>query len=563
MLKRLAIKDFIIIKKLEIDFTEGLNVLSGETGAGKSIILGALLQLLGAKSSKDLIRPSGNSSLLQAIFELEHSDLKNIYELDENGSGELIISKEIISSGKSVSKINGVFVSQKELRELASALVSVYGQDDKLKIYDKSEQLKILDAYMREEGATERAELKKLSSDYKNKLKELNALTDMDERAVLREITLLEFQADEIDKAELKSDDELIEERCKLMKNSEHLISGLSEVCNLLDNTDESGASNRLQQAIKALDKLRKYDESLSGSIVKLNDLSYAISDIFRDLERNAGSYNFDESDFEQLERRLDTLNNLRKKYGTTLSDVELYRESLDEKINALKSLSVRKTELSSELDKIERQYDICSEKLSSLRKKYASELALATSLSLRDLNFNNADCKVKFEEKKAMSENGKDEVEFMVRLNSGLPYAPLKKVASGGEASRIMLALQEQLAGVYSSPLMIFDEIDAGLSGNAAIALAEKIYKVAGEHQIILISHNLQLALYADNQYLIRKYDDGNETSSEIKLLTEDERAKEICRLIGASLETEGMLKEAAQMLTSVNKIKERIRDL
>lgn len=562
MLKRLSIRDFILIEELDIDFMSGFHVLTGETGAGKSIIIGALMQLLGAKASKDLVRSGCTKSSLQASFDLEESTFVNLYGLDERGSGELIITKEILSTGKSITKVNGLMLSMRELKELSTHLVSAVGQDDKLKIYDTKEQLKVVDAFLSEDARLLlKKEVASLYAEFKKLESELEELKDLDERAIAREKDLIQYQISEIDEAELKKDDEDIETSYKKMKNSETILAGLGEASYLIDNGDEGGLSAMIQTVIKTLEGLASLEDRVEDSIEALKEVNYSLRDSYADLERIAASYQFEEADFMQLEKRLDLLNSLKKKYGNSLEEILAYREKLDERLLELDTLSKRRGVLEEEMLRLRERYADKAGLLSLERKKSCLDLSHEVSSSLKDLSFVNAEFRVDFNSKTGVYEDGTDEVEFMVRLNSGMDFAPLKKVASGGEASRIMLALQEVLAGSYAPPLLIFDEIDAGISGRAAMALAERIYRVSKAHQVILISHTLQVALYADHQYLIKKEDDGEKTHTEVKLLTDEERVQEVCRLIGTSSESKGLMEEAKKMIDSVKKIKKKIK--
>lgn len=561
LLKRLAIRDFILIEELDIDFMSGFHVFTGETGAGKSIIIGALMQLLGAKSSKDLVRSSCEKASLQAYFDLEKSTLAGLYGLDDEGAGELIITKEISSGGKSLSKVNGLMLSARELKEIASQLVMAVGQDDKLRIYDTKEQLKILDTFLSEEAKSLKTEVSSLYSKYRDMEAELEELSSLDERALAREKDLLEYQMNEIDEANIREADEDVEADYKKMKNAEFILSKLGEASYILDNSEDMSLTSSLSSLIRTLEGLESYEPKLKASLAQLRDVNYIVRDVYSDLESVSSSYQFEEGDFIELEKRLDLINGLKKKYGNTMGDILAYRDDLNERIASLEELAVKRDKLELELQRTAALYRVEAGKLSAHRKKTAEQLSLAVSKSLKDLSFTSPEFRVAFHPRKDLAEDGLDEVDFMVRLNSGLDFSELKKVASGGEASRIMLALQEVLAGIYAPPLLIFDEIDAGLSGHAAQALAEKIYKVSKNHQVLLVSHSLQVALYADYQYLISKEDDGKRTLTNVKLLNEEERVGELCRLIGTSSESEGLMAEAKKMIDSVKKIKKKIQ--
>ncbi len=562
MLCRLAIKDFILIDNLEVDFHPGFNLIAGETGAGKSMLIGALMSIMGSRTAKGLIRKGADASFLQASFELDFSEFSNLYGLDENGGGTLIFSKEIQSSGRTYSKINGQMVTQKEVQGVAQSLISFYGQEDRSLLFNSGEQLKILDAYTSGDIPDLLNRLSKLVSKHGFLLSELKKLDLSDDLHIQREIENLEFQISDIDEAALSEDDEDVEERYLKAKNASDILQDLSAASQAIDSEDSPSAMAILNFIRDNLGKASEFDEGICRYFEDIEEMRYKLNDMYRGIEAFADKVSRDSENLHILEERLDTINLLKKKYGASIEKILLYRRDLDQRILELRNFSVRREDLLLELNGLEEEYKALSEELSGSRKRGAKALSEQVTESLRDLNFKTAEFRVRFKEAEGVNPMGFDRVEFMVKLNAGLDFSPLKKTASGGELSRVMLALQEVIGNAYSIPTMVLDEIDTGLSGDAANAVAKKIYRVSNNRQIISISHMLQTALYADHHYLIEKNELEGKSFTNIRLLDKEARVDEIYRLISSDEDVPGLRVDAAKLLENVEILKTKINN-
>ncbi|PID82722.1 MAG: DNA repair protein RecN [Clostridiales bacterium] len=546
MLSRLRINNFIIIDELEIDFNSGFNVITGETGAGKSLIIGAIEIILGKKVSKSYIKKGCEFSIIQAVFDLENSSLASMYGLDENGSGELIITREIKENGKSIAKINSNIVTIAELKEVSDKLVTIFAQDDKLKFLVQSEQLKIYDAYLFGSDKSKLNELSSLYDEITETRKKLISL-DFDLEKYHREIGFIEFQINEIDDANLSEKDEKIDEKIDYYNNIKDIMLAHSEIYNIFDGEDYSTFS-ALTRVENRLSYLSSFDEKYEKIAETFNDMYYGLKDISAELSNIADRIEVDEREVYELEKRQDELNTLKQKYGATVDAIFKYRENLDEEY---KILQKRGSELDNLKEKekllVEKYYKLADE-ISNIRHSKKDEFSKKITNSLKDLNFNEAIFMLDINTSDEIAKTGKDKINFMVKLNSGLDFETLKKSVSGGELSRIMLAIWEVISNKYNSNLLIFDEVDSGVGGMTANKLAEKLYKVSRNHQLISITHLLQIAIFADQHYFIEKLDDGKSVNVKIKLLDEEETIDEIQRLIGRD-KSESLKNEAISM--------------
>lgn len=560
MLSRLIIENFIIIDRLEIDFAEGFNVLSGETGAGKSIVIGGLMQIIGARSSKELIRKGCELSFLQAFFDLKSSNLSGRFGLDENGAGELIISREINQNGKSYSKINGELVPLKLIKDISAEIISVFGQDDRALLFSDAEQLAILDAYIGKDAIELKQNVRDLAKSYKDILHSISTLEHVDMAAIERERDNIAFQIADIDAAQLCEADEDIEDRYNKAKNYKNIIENAAGAAYMLDNDDEGSAIKYLQMAADNLSASQKYDEYFVEILESIEDLRYRLIDLSSDLTRYINRLESDPEHLRDLEKRLDEVNSLKRKYGNSIDDINKFRSDLDDRLEDLADLGQRRESLNSALSDVLIEYEVAANKLSELRLSRSKTLSKDIQNSLMDLSFKNAEFKVFFSKRDSVNDLGCDKIEFMVKLNAGSDFAQLRKVASGGELSRIMLAIQEVLGNSYKTPIMVFDEIDTGVSGAAANAMAKKLYKVSKEHQVFCISHLLQVTLYADAHYLIEKNEANSKTNTSISLLDDDGRVAEVYRMLSVGEDLPSLKLDAAEMLESAQRQKNEI---
>ncbi len=561
MLSRLIIKNFVIIDEIELDFEHGFNVITGETGAGKSLIIGAILQIAGNRMTQNLIKKDAEKAIIQAQFFLNNSIFKDEYGLDENGAGELIIYRELHKSGKSVAKINGTMVSNQLLRSVSSELISVFGQNDKIKLFDDKEQLKILDSFVVPQNKPIYDEVNQLAKTYKNLMIEREKLIFSDNTAIERERELIEYQMNDIDNASLREEDNLIEEKFEKAKNSMQIIDALSMASYHLDNDEKKSVLNLLSSIINSINQVSIYDDEYTKVIENLEDIRYSLIDAKYFLDKQLENINDDPNEIFELEKRLDEINLLKKKYGSSLEEIIAFREKLDDRLNDLNSVHIRNEQLEEEIAKVEKLYFEKAKIISELRKEKAIEISNDISNNLKELNFKTAQFKIDFKNTEKVDMNGFDSIKFMVKINAGSDFSELKKVASGGELSRIMLAIQESIAKEYNIPVLIFDEIDTGISGRSANLLAKKLYKVSLSHQLIVVTHLLQVALYGDKHYLIEKFDKDNITKTHFKKLSIDERAEEIYRLISLDDDSEELKIESKRLIASTEEAKQEIK--
>lgn len=554
------IKDFVIIDEMRVDFENGFNVITGETGAGKSLIIGAILQISGARMDQSLIRKGADKAVIEAQFFVSNSSLKNEFDLDENGSGEVILTRELHTNGKSLAKINNRMVSNQILKNVASELISVFGQHDKVKLFDDREQLKILDGFVLPGKESLYEAVSNLSKRHKALLSEKKALAFEDEAAVEREKELILYQMNDIDSVHLTEEDESIEEAFEKVKHSQSILESLSLSRFYLENEEERSLLNLLNLLIKTMDGISAFDKDYVSLIEKLEDLKYAFLDIQHFLDVQIDSFDKDPALLFKLEKRLDEINLLKKKYGPGLEDIQKFRASLEEKLLALDSVHGRREALEEELRRVEEEYFAKAAELSQLRKAKALEISKEISQNLQDLNFKSAEFQIQFVSTERIDAEGSDTVEFMVKINTGSDFAPLRKVASGGELSRVMLAIQESVAKAYHIPVLIFDEIDTGISGKAASAMAKKMYSVSLTHQLIVVTHLLQVALFGDHHYLIEKKDEEESTVTRLSLLDKEHRIDEVYRLISTGEESVELKEEAKKMIENAEETKLRI---
>lgn len=533
MLVNLHVKNLALIEEEDIDFNNGLNILSGETGAGKSIILGSINAALGAKTSPDFIRTGCEYGLAEVTFLVSNEKAAAInskFDLDISDE-EIVISRKIMPNRTAI-KVNGQSFSAAEVRELAKDLIDIHGQHDNQILMDEKNHLKVVDSF----GSKELDSLKESYRvkyeafiDAKKALEEL----DLDEVSRKKDISFLEFEINEIESANLKpKEDEEAESSYKKMMNYQKIAKELGVVNNIISEGNDN-ISDMTGTALKALINASQYDEALSSSLDILSDIESLINDLSLQLSNYMDDFSFDEETFEELEKRLDLINSLKMKYGNS---IEAILDSLEEKKARYNDL-LNYDEL---ILSRKKEYDECknlavdaAKKLSDERKKCSFKLAKVIKQALMDLNFLDVSFDIEFTEKN-VSSDGIDDIRFMISTNPGEDLRPLSKIASGGELSRIMLALKSVMADSDVDKALIFDEIDAGISGKTAQMVANKLKKLSSEHQIICITHLPQIAAVADTHFIIEKSTKDNRTISNITQLNEEESVMELARMLG-----------------------------
>ncbi len=550
MLTNLHVKNLALIKEEEIDFNDGLNILSGETGAGKSIIIGSINIALGEKASKEIIRKDADFALVELQFVDGRDIVKNVIkenDIELEPDDSVIISRKITKSS-SVCKVNGESVALSTLRKITSLLVDVHGQHEHQSLLNKAKHLEILDEFASKSDIIklkdDLAKEYKLNKDLKNKLEEL----DVDEDERLRNISFYEFEINEIDEAALvEGEDSKLEESYKKMEASQKIVSSLGEAYSAL--SDNNCASDLISNALGALKKINYKDEEIEKIESSLTDLESICSDVSHMISRYMDDNRYDEEKLVEYGKRLDVINHLKAKFGNSIEEIINYRNDKEELVNSLKNNEEIKKQCEEDLKlSNERMRDICK-KISEIRVKYAKDLEVKIINHLKELNFLDVRFEIKIEESNQITLKGFDDVEFMISTNVGEPVMPLGKIASGGELSRVMLAIKTVLAEVDEVGTLIFDEIDSGISGKTAWMVSEKLNIISHNHQVICISHLPQIAAMADSHYLIEKKAEKDTTTTGISLLDKKGEINELARMLGGDEITDAVLLNAKDL--------------
>lgn len=546
MLENLRVENLALIEKEEIEFSEGLNVMTGETGAGKSIILGALDLALGGKINRGMVRDNEKDAFVEAVFSLNGSEEEKLKESDlESFDGQIILSRRIKGT-KSVARINGETVPAARLRQAGELLIDIYGQSEHQSLSDPKKHLPLLDSFVKKDLDPVLEKLSPVYKEYSSHQKELKE-ADVDESERKRDISYLTHVSEEIEEAALKpGEDEELEEKYRRMSGAEKVARSLSEVDGLLYG--QADVLSLIGQSQRALSEINDYDDSIRNLSQTLDD-AYDILDGFsHDLHDTVEDLTFDPQEFDEVSRRLDLINDLKAKYGRTIEDVNQAKEEADRKLEKLNDHAAYMESLQKKIKDAQARLDALCEEAEKIRQKGAEELAKQVRESLKNLNFLKADFEVELT-RKNYSENGFNAAQFMISTNPGEPLKPLSRVASGGEMSRIMLALKTVLASADDIGTMIFDEIDTGISGRTASAVARELKKVSVGRQVILITHLPQIAALSDKHFLIEKSATNDSTVSSIRPLSEDEIINELARMIGGDVITDAVTESAKEL--------------
>lgn len=555
MLNHLSIKNVAVIDKLEVDLHSGVSVLTGETGAGKSIIIDSINMILGDRANKELVRYGADKAMVQAVFDTNSEVNEILAENDIEAGDEIIITRQLTSEGKSVAKINGVMVTLNVLREIADKLINIHGQHDSQALLTPSKHISFLDAYAgNEEYITKYKEYLKKKRETEKKI----AALEMDEQEKMRKIDLLEYQIDEISKSSLeKGEEEDLKEQREIYANAEQITGAVNEAYMGIYGGDNA-AYDGISLAVEALAAVSEVNPKLKSMYDALSTVMYSLEDVAHEIKDFGDTIEFDEQALNDVEERLDLISKLKRKYGASIEDILEYLKNAQSELNDIKLSDERTQELKDELEIITDKLLKCGKKLSKRRSEYASILEKAIEHSLHELNMERAQFKVNIENSGDFYENGIDKVEFLISTNPGEPLKPLVKIASGGELSRVMLAIKSILADSDGVDTLIFDEIDTGVSGRAAMSIARKLSGIGKNKQVICITHLPQLTASADNHYLIQKNTDGEMASTTLTELTEEQREIELARIIDGGSVTDLALSHAREML--VNARNERI---
>ena len=550
MLESLKVKNLALIENCEIEFTKGLNILTGETGAGKSILLGSVNLALGTRAEGDVIRSGADEALVELVFSSSPRTDAILKELDLPIDDVVLITRKITPS-KSIYKINGETVISKQVKELAGALIDIHGQHEHQSLLNTSRQLKMLDAFAKDDTEELLVKVAKAAKEYKETVAEL-AGAEAKSEGRDREISLLEYELNEIESADLKpGEDAEAEAEYKRLSSAEKLKESVSEALNLISDGNSGDAGSLLSRAIGALEKAASLDES-AGT---LKDILTQAESLFGDFSLEAYKYceklEYDPEEFDRLENRLNTINSLKAKFGRTIEDVLKYKDEKSEELDKLKNLDEYISKLKEKAAEKKAEYCSLAEKLSEVRKSSAKVFGAELIKTLEGLNFSQVKFEVAIEsDKERISANGFDDIEFMISTNPGEPVKPVKNVASGGELSRIMLGIKTILAGVDDIDSLIFDEIDAGISGITAREVGKRLKELSSKHQVIAITHLAQIAALADTHFVIEKNVEDQKTKTEIRKTNEDERLKELARLLGGDENSKAALDNARELM-------------
>ena len=544
-----------------MDFEKGLIVLTGETGAGKSLILGSVNIALGNKASKDMIRKGTDYSLVELSFSVSENCAKQLKKYDIYMEEDNIVTvTRKISEGRSISKINGETVNIKTLKNVMSLLIDIHGQHDHQSLLYTKNHLDILDKFAKDSILELKEQIKEEYSKYTKLIKKLEEF-NIDEGQKAREIEFAEYEVNEIESANLKPEEDIqVEEEFKKLSNSKEIVSALSEIYNALSYETAGGLGDIINKAVMDINSIKGMDEKISQFQTEL----YDIDNLCRELTSQIYDYNsgmdFNPEYVREVEERLDVINHLKLKYGNSIEEILRYKEEKEEYLEKLNNMTDEMESVKNQISELEGTLNNLCTKLSEQRKKAAKELEVLVKQALVDLNFIAVEFEIQITRKESIGENGFDNVEFMISTNPGESVKPLVKVASGGELSRIMLAIKSILATEDDIDTLIFDEIDTGISGQTAMKVAEKMAKISRNHQVICISHLSQIAAMADSHYLIKKTADENSTTTSIKKLTRQQSIEELVRINGGSGITEAGLIHATEMKDMADRTKSNL---
>lgn len=561
MLLNLHVKNLALIEEVDVDFEKGLIVLTGETGAGKSLILGSVNIALGNKASKDMIRKGTDYSLVELTFSVSETCAKQLKKYDIYMEEDNIITvTRKISEGRSISKINGETVNIKTLKNVMSLLIDIHGQHDHQSLLYTKNHLDILDKFAKDSILELKEKIKEEYSKYTKLIKKLEEF-NIDEGQKAREIEFAEYEVNEIESANLKPEEDVqVEEEFKKLSNSKEIVSALSEIYNALSYETAGGLGDIINKAVMDINSIKGMDEKISQFQTEL----YDIDNLCRELTSQIYDYNsgmdFNPEYVREVEERLDVINHLKLKYGNSIEEILRYKEEKEEYLEKLNNMTDEMESVKNQISELEGTLNNLCTKLSEQRKKATKELEVLVKQALVDLNFIAVEFEIQITRKESIGENGFDNVEFMISTNPGESVKPLVKVASGGELSRIMLAIKSILATEDDIDTLIFDEIDTGISGQTAMKVAEKMAKISRNHQVICISHLSQIAAMADSHYLIKKTADENSTTTSIKKLTRQQSIEELVRINGGSGITEAGLIHATEMKDMADRTKSNL---
>lgn len=557
MLIHLHIKNLALIEELEMDFSEGLNIMTGETGAGKSIIIGSIELALGGKVDRGFLREGAEESLAELLFSVSENQAKEIEKLGITvEDGEVILSRRITGS-RSINKINGETVPVSKLREVAAHLIDIHGQHEHQSLLQKKKQLEILDKFAAEELNAPKMELKVAYQEYCRLKKELEE-SNSDSEARARELSFLSFEVEELEEAALViGEDEELEEEYKKLTHGRKIMDAVSEVHGLCGYENYDSAGESIGKAFRTICSVTAYDENLNGLSEQLGTIDSLLNDFARDLSEYIDDFDFSEERLAQIEERLNLINKLKMKHGKTIEAILNVKQEKEARIEKLQNFDLYLEKLQKDMSSAEKTVDTLCGCISKIRKEAAKDLSGQITVHLAELNFLDVRFEIQLERVDSYSANGYDETEYMIAVNVGETLKPLAKVASGGELSRVMLALKTVLADKDEVESIIFDEIDTGISGRTAQKVSEKMSLIGKNRQVICITHLPQIASMADVHFLIEKTVQGQVTTTGIRKLKDTEEVEELARMLGGVEITDKVLENAQEMKKQASDLK------
>lgn len=557
MLQNLHVKNLALIDETKVEFTNGLNILSGETGAGKSIIIGSINLALGEKVSKEMLRDNGETAFVELIFHVENENtIAKLKALDVDPEDGTVILSRKITSGRAVGRVNGEAVSVSRMKEIASLLIDIHGQHEHQSLLSKRKHLEILDAYAKDAIGDKKGKTAEAYRRYRS-LKDEWEHSNVDAEERKRELSFLEYEVKEIEDAQLHNgEDEELEQQYRRFSNGKKIMEGVNGAYAVTGGEMEN-ASEMIGRAVRELSAVSSYDEAVAGLEGQLAEIDNLLSDFNHEISSYISDTDFDEEAFYQIEKRLDLINHLKSKYGNTITEILNEYEKKQKRIQVLSDYDSYLADMERELTKSKEELEqFCSE-LSEIRKKEAVKLTKAIRKALLDLNFLDVTFEMKFDRTEDYTASGYDAPEFLISTNPGEPVKPLGKVVSGGELSRIMLGIKTVMAETDEIESLIFDEIDSGISGRTAQMVSEKMNLLGKNHQIICITHLPQIAAMADSHYLIEKSVENQSTHSRIHKLDQEQSVKELARMLGGVEITDTVIQNACEMKEMAHKKK------
>ena len=561
MLNSLYIENFAIIDKINVDFTDGLNIITGETGSGKSILIEAFELLLGQRFNKSFVRDSSKKTIVEATFTIaDNSKIKFLEDMGYNvEDGVIIISRIVDTNLKSINKLNNRSITLNTLNELMSKFVDIHGQNGTQSLLNKDFYLDLIDSFDKEETFKIKTELSGILNniaEYKKAYKSFNITNEEKDR----QLDIINYQIDEISQIDLDNvDEEELENEYNKLSNVNLIKNNIGEILNMYsdENYNEQDINTMFNIVLSKMDSISEFDNEVNSLKQDLDKIYYDMDDLFSRISSYSSGIYQDEFKLNDLENKIAIITNLKRKYGKSINDIVLFRQDLERRLKELNEITENKRKFKELIDSKNKKGIELSDRLHKIRKEIVFKLEKLIVQNLKDLNMKHADFKVKFEKLSEFNEKGYDSLDFLIKTNLGQDLKPMASIASGGEISRIMLGFKSVISDFEDINTLIFDEIDTGISGRTALVVGEKLIDLSKDKQVISISHLPQIASLSDNHILIEKIDLNNETKSILKVLTPEEKVNEISRLIGGINITETTIEQAKLMINQANELK------